>query len=301
MQLAPVILFVYNRPWHTLQTLRALKSNLLADQSLLYIYCEGSKIDATDEDLKVIEDVKTVVRKEEWCNEVIIVERTQNLGLAANVIDGITTVINKHDSIIVLEDDLITSPHFLTYCNEGLLLYKKSPNVYSINAYQFPLNIKESDTFLCPLATSSWGWATWKNKWDAFQPSLDYKDIIQKNKDLKLRFNFAGYDYASMLDNQNSWAIRWYYSVFLKNGVGLYPTRSLINNIGFDGSGVNCVLDINYNNVLQNTKIRILKKEDIDLHYYALLVDFMENNVIIKRESFSFKVKKLIKTIVFKN
>lgn len=301
--LAPIILFVYNRPWHTQQTLEALMANELADQSILYIYCDGPKKNASVEDLKNIKKVRTLIRKKEWCKEVVIIVRDQNLGLANSVIKGVTEIINKHGSIIVLEDDLITSPFFLTYCNEGLRMYKNSANVYSINSFQFPLKTEIIDTFLCPLATSTWGWATWKDKWNCFDTTIEHKKLIQANKFLSQRFNFANYDYVSMLDNHNSWGIKWYYSVFMNNGLGLFPTKTLVSNIGFDGSGVNCG-NINFASEIENGKIELKRKNYINLNFYALLLDYFsekEETVNVKNNDAYFKkikflIKKLIKS-----
>lgn len=284
MNLAPVILFVYNRPWHTEQTLNALALNNLADKSVLYIYCDGPKKDASEEDLKKINEISQLVKSKQWCKEVVVIQRDDNLGLAKNVIDGITTVINKYGRIIVLEDDLITSPQFLTYCNEGLEIYKNASNVYSINGYQFPIDFNISDTFLCPLATSSWGWATWKEKWDCFQHDIEYKDLIQNHNFLMNRFNFANYDFASMINNPKSWAIKWYYSVFIKNGLGLFVTKSLVINIGLDGSGENCgIEDVNQN---LSKEIFFIKLEDkINLKRYTQMLDYFTNEKLVKKEN----------------
>ncbi len=249
MALAPIALFVYNRPWHTEQTLIALENNELASESILYIFCDGPKENSSVENLNNIKKVRNLIKSKKWCYKTNIVERKRNIGLASNIVDGINKVIEKHGTIIVLEDDLITSPFFLKYCNDALLMYKDSPNVYSINGFQFPIDTNRLDTFLCPLATSSWGWATWKSRWDVFKDKIENKEIIQNHPWLRARFNFAGYDYATMLDNSNSWAIKWYYSVFLVNGLGLFPTKSLVSNIGFDGSGEHCTRDIIVNEI----------------------------------------------------
>jgi hypothetical protein len=275
MVLAPIILFVYNRPWHTEQTLEALMANELAEQSTIYIYADGPRINLEAVEIESIEQTRLVIKKKQWCKEVYVIERNNNLGLADNVIDGITEIVNKHGKIIVLEDDLITSPYFLNYCNDGLDLYQDNQNVYSINAYQFPIDFKieKTDTFLCPLATSSWGWATWKEKWQVFKNEPKDKQLIKNETLLRQRFNFADYDYANMLDNKKSWAIHWYHSVFLRNGLGLFPTHTFVQNIGFDGSGENCdVIDLKQQQ--SSLKINLKKKEAIDLNYYVLLMNY---------------------------
>jgi hypothetical protein len=279
--LAPIILFAYNRPLHTEQTLEALMANQLANESILYIYADGPKVNMDEHSLLQINFTRQILRKKQWCKEVHFIERAHNLGLAENVIDGVTKVVNKHGKIIVLEDDLITSPYFLTYCNDGLEMYQDNQNVYSINAYQFPIDFKidKADTFLCPLATSSWGWATWKEKWEIFEKEPKNKMLIQNETLLRQRFNFADYDYANMLDNQKSWAIRWYHAVFLRNGLGLFPTHSLVQNNGFDGSGENCGIE-ELKQEQFPLKINLKKKEAIDLHAYALLMNhFLKPNL----------------------
>lgn len=233
MELAPIILFAYNRPWHVTQTLEALAANHLADQSTLYIFADGPKADASVEDLEKINETRVAIRDKQWCKEVIIREADTNFGLAESVIAGVTEIVNKHGKVVVLEDDIITSPYFLTFLNDGLKVYQDSGNVYAINSYMFPIDTDEVTTFLSPLGTSTWGWATWADKWKAFERTPKHKTLIQTNPFLRSRFNLADYNYADMLDNTNSWGIRWYYSVFVRNGLGLFPTKTLCKNIGF--------------------------------------------------------------------
>ena len=137
--LAPIVLFVYNRPWHTEQTLNALMQNELADQSVLYIYADGPKENATEEQLKKIEEVRHVIRTKKWCKEVHIIESEKNKGLADSIINGVTEIVNKYGKVIVLEDDIVTSKGFLKYMNEALELYKEEDKVYHISGYMFPV------------------------------------------------------------------------------------------------------------------------------------------------------------------
>jgi hypothetical protein len=298
LSFAPIILFAYNRPKHTEQTLIALKNNVLASESILYIFIDGAKKDSDAENIEKNRKVSEIAKSQKWCKEVYIIEREKNFGLAENVINGVTDIVNKHGKIIVLEDDLITSPHFLEYCNEGLEMYKNHSNIYSINAYQFDLNTDKTDTFLCPLATSSWGWATWADRWNIFDRNPSQKKIIQNNIHIRKRFNLSDYDYATMLDNQKSWAIRWYYSVFIRNGLGLFPTKSLVSNIGFDGSGENCgTLNINQN--IYQKKIKLSEKTEVNAELYAQLLEYftLKNNSI-PSESSSYNFSSLIKKTV---
>ncbi|MGD1842034.1 MAG: hypothetical protein ACFB0B_14235 [Thermonemataceae bacterium] len=270
---APVVLFVYNRPQHTQQTLEALAQNTLFKDTILYVYADGAKENATDDEQHKIAAVRSIIHSIKGCKAVHTILREKNYGLAANVIDGVTNIVNQHGSVIVLEDDLLTSPYFLQYCNDGLNTYREVANVYAINAYQFPLGIEEVDTFLCPLGTSSWGWATWANKWQAFEENPSHKMVIQNSTHLSRRFNLADFDYSTMLDNPKSWAIRWYYSVFVRGGLGLFPTQSLVKNIGLDGSGENCGNDDIQQQVHQQP-MTIKKKEVINLLYYHLFLEY---------------------------
>ena len=176
---APIVLFVYNRPWHTLQTLNALMKNELADQHVLYIYSDGPKIKAANDEVKKIEEVRKLIRTKQWCKEVYIVESETNRGLADSIINGVTEIVNKHGKIIVLEDDLITSAGFLNYMNIALNLYKNEKNVMHISGYMFPTEKKLPETFFL-VFTSCWGWGTWDRAWQSFD--LSARNLLSKVK-----------------------------------------------------------------------------------------------------------------------
>jgi hypothetical protein len=274
MKTAPLVLFVYNRPDHTRQTLNALKNNLLADQTRLYIYADGPKENLTLKQQDAINEVQRVIKEEQWCKEVIIKESKTNKGLAKSIIEGVTEIINQYGKVIVLEDDLVTSPFFLQFMNEGLDLYQNTSNVYSINGFMFPVNYHKLSSVLLPFS-STWGWATWKEKWEAFDNEMKQKQHIIQNIHLSNRFNVADYSFVKMLDQvANSWGIRWYYSIFIKNGLGVFPTKSLVKNIGFDGSGTNKELNKS-EELTQNEQVTIIKEININLEFYKLFMDYL--------------------------
>ncbi|KJJ38205.1 hypothetical protein [Aequorivita vladivostokensis] len=284
MKLAPIILFVYNRPWHTEQTLEALSINLLADQSVLYIFSDGPKKDASPVDLTKIEEVRGVIRKKHWCKEIIIKERDQNLGLAESVIKGVTEVIEKHGRVIVLEDDILTGTYFLKFMNDALELYENESQVFGVSGYSYPSITKiEEPTYFLPIG-SSWSYATWADRWKKVNfDSRQLKTAIDANQ-LKSKINFGNYPYYEMLEDQiksknDSWAIRFYASMFLNKGFFLFPNKSLVRNIGFDNSGIHCKTDnffsiININNneikveplaLTLNNKLVALVKQSFEL------------------------------------
>jgi Glycosyl transferase family 2 len=240
MTFAPIALFVYNRPAHTRQTVEALKKNALAKDSDLIIFSDAAKSESQAE---TVREVRQYIHQIDGFKSVTVVERDKNWGLANSIIDGVTSVVNERGRIIVLEDDLVVTPHFLDFMNRALDKYEAEQQVIQVSGYMFPVKLKiKEDALFLPL-TTSWGWATWKRAWQLFDP--DAKGYAQVKADLALRkrFNLDGsYDYFSMLEDQlagrvDSWAIRWYLVTFLLEGLTLYPRQSLILNAGFDGSG----------------------------------------------------------------
>lgn len=243
--LAPIALFVYNRPIHTQRTIQALLKNEEAKYSDLYIFSDAPKNDKTN---KVVEEIRSFISKISGFKSIHIIERTFNWGLANSIIDGVTKLCGQYGKVIVLEDDLCVSPHFLNFMNSGLELYKDDKKVMQIAGYMFPANLKMDDDALFLPFISSWGWATWSRAWKNFDATAEHFQKLKSDKKTVKRFNLNGnYDYFKMLKSQQSgktesWAIRWYLSVFFLNGLVLYPKKTLVENIGFDGTGENCLI-----------------------------------------------------------
>lgn len=220
--------------------MEALQKNALAKDSDLIIYSDAPK---KPEAADAVREVRAYLREIAGFKSVKIIERDKNWGLANSIIDGVTSVVNEYGRIIVLEDDLVVTPHFLDFMNRALDRYENEQQVIQISGYMFPvkLNIQDDALFL-PL-TTSWGWATWQRAWQLFD--ADAKGYAQVKADLALRkrFNLDGaYDYFSMLEDQlagrvDSWAVRWQLSAFLNDALTFYPKHSLVVNAGFDGMG----------------------------------------------------------------
>lgn len=244
MRFSPIVLFTYNRLHHTEQTVKALKENFYADKSELFIFSDGPK----KGDEKKVKEVRKFLKSIKGFKNITIVERSENFGLAKNIIDGVTRVINQYGKIIVLEDDIITSPFFLKYMNEALEFYKDNGKVMHISGYIHPINNKGLPDFFFIKPTSCWGWATWKRAWQFFKKDCDH---FMKLFDKKMIYDFNlnnTYDYWSqMVANKkgkiDTWAIFWYASVYINGGLSLHPKFSFTNNIGHDGSGVHCGKD----------------------------------------------------------
>lgn len=238
--IAPVVLFVYNRPLHTQKCLHALANNDLAPQTQLIIYADAPKKDA---DKEKVQEVRQIIRQKLPFQSIEIREAQENKGLMKSIINGVTEVINEYGKIIVLEDDLITSRGFLTYMNEALDFYEQEQKVMHISGYMFPIRKKLVNETIFYQSTSCWSWATWKNRWQFFNPDAEdlYKQLNESGK--MYRFDLDGSNqFKSQLEmnitgKRHTWAIKWEASVHLQGGLCLHPTQTMVRNIGHEGSG----------------------------------------------------------------
>ncbi len=239
MNLAPILLFTYNRPWHTQQTIIALKKNKYAKESEIIIYSDGAKSEKDEEKVKEVRNfLKTVI----GFKKVTLVEREENYGLARNIIEGVTKIVNRYGKVIVLEDDIYVNQNFLTFMNNALNFYENTQKVWHISGFNYPIDVEDlPETFLWRFMVC-WGWATWTDRWKYFENDSGklYKEF---SKEEIYRFNLDGtYDFFSQLRKNyegslDTWAIFWYATIFKQNGLCLNPTRSMVQNIGSDGSG----------------------------------------------------------------
>lgn len=253
--LAPIALFVYNRPEHARRTLNYLQKNLLAEESRLYIFSDAAK---TESDENKVEQVRQLIEEVTGFKSVKVICRKQNLGLANSIIGGVTHLVNEYGKVIVFEDDMLSSPHTLQYFNEALARYANEEKVMHIGAYMYNLtgdNLPQTFFFR---AATSWGWATWARAWKNFEPDVDVllnQFDKKKTEDFSIEgtMNFWKQLVGYKAGKNDSWAIRWYASIFLKGGLTLNPSVSFIQNIGNDGSGV-------HSNKEDMYSVRIAKK-----------------------------------------
>jgi hypothetical protein len=259
-ELTPIVLFVYNRPDHTRKTLESLADCFQASDSHLFIFCDGPKPDASRIEIEKIKEVRRVIGERKWCAHVKITESETNRGLANSIIHGVTKITYEYGKVIVLEDDLVVSPFFLQYMNDALHTYEKTEKVMQVCGYMFPIDSTGlKDSFLLRL-TSSWGWGTWKRAWKFFESNANIL-LSRFPDDAVHRFNLDGaYDYFSFFrllreKRVDSWAIRWYASVFLQDGLCVHPSRSLILNAGNDDSGIHSGNTSMYDTTLMDHKV----------------------------------------------
>lgn len=245
MKLAPIALFVYARPEHTRQTLESLAVNDMAQASELMVFADGPKAGASAETLANIKKTRELVAERNWCGKVTLIASDVNKGLAASIVSGVTQVIKEHGRVIVLEDDLHVAPGFLRYMNEALELYQNDEKVMHIAGYMFPVKAKLPDTFFYR-SMFCWGWATWGRAWQHFNGDAAnlYQQLEAKGfpKDFNVHPSNEFYDSlrANMEGRVTTWAIKWLSTIYLMGGLCLVPGKSLVRNIGHDGSGVHC-------------------------------------------------------------
>ena len=285
MPLAPIVIFVYNRPWHTKQTIESLQKNLYADKSELFIFSDGPK---NDLDYERVKRVRTYINTLNNFKNINIQESESNKGLANSIIDGVSQVIGEYNRAIVLEDDLFSAPGYLKFMNEALNIYEEDDQIFSISGYSFPLDIPEKykyEVYILPRA-STWGWGSWKNRWQAVDWNVvDFNEFIQ-NKTLQAEFNSGGEDLTPMLKAQiygyiDSWGIRWSYAHYKNKAFCLYPVKSKLKNIGADKSGTHTARTQKFEVTLDNklSNLSFPKELYLDRDIHNSLIRFLKLSI----------------------
>lgn len=237
MHLAPIALFAFKRPYHFKKCLDSLVNCPLFRDSRLYIFIDGPR---GPHDVEGVARVLDLAERIEHPDK-HIVARSTNMGLARSISSEVTKIVDRYGTVIVIEDDLVLHPSSLAWFNAGLEAYRDLPEVMQVGAYQYSIpefEGRDYGTFQNFITT--WGWATWKRAWDAYDPQTIGWQQVLADKDELARFNMDGnYPYDTMLRKLHrgeidSWGIRWYYSVFKKGGLSLMPPMTLVQNEGFD-------------------------------------------------------------------
>jgi len=301
MNFSPIIIFVYNRLYHLDTLFNSLQKNDLFKKSKVVVFSDGPK---NEIDKDKIDKVRELLKKRLIPQNSEIIENNVNLGLSRNVIGGLSKIFQIYDRAIILEDDLELSPFFLNYMNDALNLYAISENVASISGYMYPIDPKKfSNNYFFLKLIESWGWGTWKRAWKNFEKdSLILKKKIDEKK-LANEFNFeSGISYYQMLiDNINglndSWAVRWYASTFLKNMNTLFPSRSFVKNIGIDNSGENCNYTTVYDSSINFEYNKLEKNDSSELLSDKLVIKSFFRKIKYKRylDNIINKIKNFIK------
>jgi hypothetical protein len=244
---APIAVFVYKRPVHTGRLLESLARNDAVSRSPVFVFCDGAR---GPDDEQAVAATRRVVR-ERLGGSCEIIERDGNRGLAASIIEGVTELTRRYGRVIVLEDDLVLHSGCIDYLNAALRRYAEEPGVWHVNAYRYPIPGASAPSF--SRLPSSWGWATWGRAWAGFERDAAKLERAVRDAGLVSRMDFGGrFPYYSMLRRQargliDSWAIRWYASALIRDGLSIYPNASQVINAGMDGTGAHCDTTSAYN------------------------------------------------------
>lgn len=238
--LAPIAIFIYARPDHLRRTIEELQQCEGFYQSPIFVFADGPK---RPEQMPQIEAARNVAKQMLGERAVYRFAET-NKGLANSILDGVTELTKSHGKVIVIEDDLSLAPQFLKFINTALDQYETAANVYQVSGHMFDVpELRNSNSAVMLPLTTSWGWGTWQRAWEQFDPACTGWQDLATDRGMRHRFSVHGaYDYASMLERQmrgkaDSWAVRWYYSVFKQSGLTVFPPTTLVSNRGMDGSG----------------------------------------------------------------
>lgn len=242
--LVPVIIFTYNRLDTLELVIKSLQKNTLVDETDLFIFSDFAR---KEKDIESVNRVRSFLNSVDGFRSVTIIERKENYGLAKNIIEGVTEIIDKYEKVIVLEDDLITSRNFLCYMNQALDFYENDERIFAISGYtgNLPSLEKLEDEGYLSYRPSSWGWATWKREWIKNDWKVKDFDAFIQNKNAIKTFNRGGIDMTRMLKHciegkNHSWAIRWSYTMYKLDKYCFYPKISKIQNVGFGEEATNC-------------------------------------------------------------
>lgn len=245
MSLAPIVLFTYNRLEHTKKTIEALKANLLAIESELYIYSDAAKTDGVQSS---VNEVRTYLEGVTGFKKITLIKREKNWGLADSIIDGVSNLVKQSGKVIVLEDDLVTRPYFLTFMNDALDYYQNEKQVWHISGWNFPIDTDKLDDVFLWRGMNCWGWATWADRWQHFErnpeklvDTFSKQDIARFDLDNKARV-FWRQVLQNYHNEKKTWAIFWYATIFKNDGLCVNPVKTYVDNIGEDGSGENCIV-----------------------------------------------------------
>ncbi len=292
--LVPICLFTYNRLEELQQTVEALKRNFLACESELFIFSDGAK--TPDAEPKVTA-VRAYLKTISGFKSVTIEESPTNRGLANSIISGVSRMVHQYGKVIVLEDDLITTPNFLNFLNHALDYYQDHPQIMSVSGYTMDLpSLKnhESDFYLGYRA-ASWGWGIWKDRWELVDWDMKSYRSFKWDFLRQVQFMRGGMDMPYMLWKQmngrlDSWAIRLGYCQFEKDLLTVFPSKSKLKSIGFGDDATHTTSNQRFTTKLDEE----LKTEfDFDPHPFpdpVLAKEFREKFSLTSRlaEKFNF-------------
>lgn len=283
---APICLFVYNRLEETKKTIKALQNNFLAKESDLFVFSDGGK---NKKDNEKVSKIREYLNNISGFKSINIFESNNNKGLASSVINGVSRVLENHNKIIVLEDDLVSSPNFLDFLNQSLEFYEKDNKIFSVSGYTLNLtSLTVKKDYYFGYRASSWGWGIWKDRWDKIDWNVSDYENFKNDKNAIKKFKRGGSDLPRMLKNQitgkiDSWAIRFCYHQSKNNIFTVFPTKSKLINIGFSEEATNTIGTKRFNTPLDEELKRKFKFQNFKKINQNITKEFASKFSIISR------------------
>lgn len=296
--LAPIVLFAFIRLDTLQKTVQALKSNRLSEKSDLFVFIDGPK---NEEQKKKQAPLIKYVSDITGFRTINVKHANKNIGLDPSVISGVTDIIDKYGKVIVVEDDIVTTPNFLEFMNQALNSYENNMQVMSISGFGLKVNKPidyDADVYLFGRSTS-WGWATWKNRWETVDWEIkDWEEFKSNRNEIRQFKQRGGSDMFSMLkscmEGGGMWDIRFCYNMFRQNRYSVVPFLSKVENIGFNELATHCKT-VKYN------RFRYIMDNELKTTF-DMPSDIAPNSIIIKSrlryQSFSLRLYSKIRNLL---
>lgn len=309
---APVAIFTYNRLKNTKEVISALQANYLAPETDLFIFSDGPKNERVAPAVQAVRDYLQTIT---GFKSITIVERPENYFIERNIIEGVTEIVNKYGRIIVLEDDGVTAPYFLTFMNKALDTYDAYKKVMHIATFTFIDLPKDfSETFFWRyVENGGGGWATWSDRWALFKHFTNEKearDSLTLDQQRYLNLDGAVDFFGTLKHKIIPWDICWYMTLVRHDGLAVNSPHALTRNNGlYNGthfSPLNRILgknpfaveldsreDISFSMDIVENKIALEKlkdfysklgkrKRDRALHYFVRTLVFLRVTKLLK-------------------
>lgn len=287
--LAPIAIFAFKRPDHLRGTLESLLANPEVSSSPVYVFCDGPR---RPDETSAVEQTREVARSLAPAHTRFVM-RDCNFGLRRSISEGVTELVREFGKVIVIEDDLVISDQFIAFMNAGLDKYRDHDKVMQISGHMFPISTPRAKEPIFLPFTTTWGWATWRRAWDRFDGDGKGYSKLRSHPGLRRQFDLDGaYPYFSMLKKQrsgkvDSWGILWYLSVFMHEGLVLYPAESLVANKGFDGTGTNCSAGGSANEQsmgrIDVSQLGFPQESSIDMRVFETVKAYLARNNSLRR------------------
>lgn len=282
----PILLIAFNRPEKIKLIFDILK---VLKPEKLFISCDGPRVNNFD-DKKLCEEVRLITKKINWKCKAIYKFSKKNKTCKINVIESINWFFKHNKEGIILEDDCLPNPSFFYFCETLLKKYRNNNKIMQINGHSNNQKSIDGMSYYFSKINTTWGWATWRKSWKLFDKDMSDYNKIKKKEIMKYFINRDISDWMNVYFEKsykkidNIWSVYWSFSILKNNGYCISPFKSLIQNIGFDGSGTSG----KYNKFKLYSKIKannfIIKKHPANLTYNKIYDENFFYNFVKKTD-----------------